>query len=110
MAGEVRAVIDKLAPFLEPETADNPNAPMRTCNRYLSNRLGQLDYPRALTLELPVGSGEIGSAHRYIIRERMKLPGAWWTAANAKDMLALRVLRGNGEREQYWANCNSVAA
>ena len=29
----------------------------------------QLDYPTALDPELPIGSGEIESAHRYIIRE-----------------------------------------
>jgi hypothetical protein len=26
----------------------------------------------------PIGSGEIESTHRYIVQQRLKLPGAWW--------------------------------
>jgi len=52
---------------------------------------------------LPIGSGEIESAHRYIIQRRLKLPGAWWTEANAQYMLALRLNRANDEWNAYWA-------
>lgn len=35
----------------------------------------------AIARELPIiGSGEIESAHRYIARQRLKRPGAWWRA------------------------------
>jgi hypothetical protein len=27
---------------------------------------------------LPIGSGEIESAHRYVAQQRLKRPGAWW--------------------------------
>lgn len=64
----------------------------QACHRYLSNRLTQLDYPRARALGLPIGSGEIESAHRYVIQKRLKLSGAWWKEDNAKNMLALRIL------------------
>jgi len=36
---------------------------------------------------LPIGSGEVESAHRYVIQERLKLPGAWWAHPNAQAML-----------------------
>ncbi|NOT11058.1 MAG: hypothetical protein HOP23_04355 [Methylococcaceae bacterium] len=41
-------------------------ASVRSCHRYLSRRMDQLDYPDALTNNLPIGSGEIESAHRYL--------------------------------------------
>ena len=46
----------------------------------------------------------IESAHRYVIQERLKLPGAWWIAGNIESMLALRVVRANDDWGKYWAN------
>jgi hypothetical protein len=92
-----------LTPHLEPE--ETIDAPVRTCHRYLSNRVHQLDYQGALAQGLPIGSGEIESAHRYVVQQRLKRPGAWWTLQNAEHMLALRLTRANGLWEQYWDNC-----
>ena len=78
--------------------------PVRACHRYLSNRTNQLDYKGAIEKGLPIGSGEIESAHRYVIQKRLKLPGAWWIAANVESMLALRVVRANDDWGKYWAN------
>jgi hypothetical protein len=64
---------------------------MRQCHRYLSARQDPLDYAQAIERELPIGSGEIESAHRHLVQKRLKLPGVWWTAANAEHMLALSV-------------------
>ena len=63
------------------------DAPVRACHRYLSNRLDHLDYQGALATGLPIGSGEIESAHRYVVQQRLKRPGAWWTPDNAEAML-----------------------
>ena len=72
-------------------------------HRYLSHRQDQLNYPSALERDLPIGSGEIESAHRYIVQQRLKRPGAWWRAANADHMLALRLTRANHQWNDYWA-------
>jgi len=107
---EVAGVQAALAPYLEaPEVADTA-APVRGCARYLTNRPGQFDYQQALAAGLPIGSGEIESAHRYVIQQRLKLAGAWWTEETAADMLALRTLRANGEWDQYWAPLEQLAA
>jgi hypothetical protein len=45
----------------------------------------------------PIGSGEIESAHRYVAQKLLKLSGAWWTVKNAERMIALRIMRLNGE-------------
>jgi hypothetical protein len=103
-------VLDTLRPWREPDDVADAAAPVRACIRYLSNRTGALDYHRALAAELPIGSGEIESAHRYIIQSRLKRAGTWWTADNLHNMLALRVLRANREWDAYWTRVNQQAA
>lgn len=108
--GRAQEVIQALHPFIEaPEVADT-EAPVRQCHRYLANRQHQLDYQQALANDLPIGSGEIESAHRYIVQQRLKLPGAWWLAANADHMLALRLNRANKRWDHYWSELRKRAA
>jgi hypothetical protein len=107
--GRSREVLDRLTPFLAQPAANGQESPALACHRYLSNRLTQLDYPRARALGLPIGSGEIESAHRYVIQKRLKLSGAWWKEDNAKNMLALRILRANHGWGNYWGNLREAA-
>lgn len=74
------------------------------CFNYLAKRIHQLDYKNAIASDLPIGSGEVESAHRSIIQARLKIPGAWWNINNAQNMLDLRVMRANGLWSQYWKN------
>src|SRR5208337_4951691 len=76
--GHLEKTLQALARHLEPPQLADDQAPVRTCHRYLSGRKNQLDYRDALARDLPIGSGEIESAHRYIAQKRLKLPGAWW--------------------------------
>ena len=107
-AGKVSAVLASLLPHIEASEIADKDAPVRACYRYIHNRPGQFDYPRALVDELPIGSGEIESAHRYVIQERLKLSGAWWKVENADKMLALRTLRANGNWEKYWESAKAA--
>src|SRR5512147_665520 len=70
-ANRSAAVLDALAPFVRVDSDDDA---VTACDRYLRNRLDQLDYQGALQQGLPIGSGEIESAHRFIIQQRLKLP------------------------------------
>ena len=97
------SLLNELHAHLEPAQTPDDDAPVRQCWRYLAQRQDQLDYEGAISQGLPIGSGEIESAHRYIVQKRLKLPGAWWTATNAESMLALRVNRANDEWQSYWA-------
>ncbi len=85
-------MLKSLKPHLEPENLPDEKAPVRSCYRYLINRPGQFNYQNAIKDDLPIGSGEIESAHRHVIQERLKLSGCWWKLENAMTMLALRVL------------------
>ena len=61
-----------------------------------------MNYKKALDQGLPIGYGNIESAHRYIIQKRLKIAGAWWKEDHAKKMLSLRARRANKEWESYW--------
>lgn len=108
--GNVESVHAGLVPHLEATEVGEALAPVRCCHRYIANRPGQFEYQRALAADLPIGSGEIESAHRYVLQQRLKLAGAWWKEETAADMLALRTLRANGEWHQYWAPLEQLAA
>ena len=102
--GRLDEVLQALVPYCEPPgMSDDDEAPVRACHRYLSGRSDQLNYREALAEGLPIGSGEIESAHRYVAQKRLKLPGAWWLVEHAEHMLALRINRLNGDWENYWA-------
>jgi len=94
-------VLQDLQPFLEDDKVADSDAPVRACHRYISNRPGQFDYQTALQSGLPMGSGEVESAHRYLIQVRLKISGAWWKIDNAAKMLSLRVTRANRNWNAY---------
>lgn len=70
-------VLQTIEDHLETPEIPDAEAPVRSCHRYLGNRMGQVDYQSALARDLPIGSGEIESAHRYVVQQRLKRPGAW---------------------------------
>jgi hypothetical protein len=99
------AVLAALLPYMESPAIEDKDAPVRRAHRYLHNRRKQLDYQGAIEKELPIGSGEIESAHRYIVQQRLKRPGAWWTPDNIDYLLALRLARANRRWADYWKQC-----
>jgi uncharacterized protein UPF0236 len=103
-------VLESLRPFVEEAGIPDPEAPVRACFRYIAHRAQFLDYQGALAAGLPIGSGEIESAHRYVFQKRLKISGAWWKMENLKKVIALRVLRANGDWEDYWNNLHQEAA
>ena len=47
-------------------------------------------------------SSEVESAHRHVVQQRLKIPGAWWRPDRVDDILALRMLKANGLWSAYW--------
>jgi len=91
-----------IIPIVEAQAAEEKDAPLRACYRYIKNRPTQLDYLATQTQSLPIGSGEVENAHRYVIQKRLKIAGVWWTIHQAKSMIALRVQRANNLWNNYW--------
>jgi hypothetical protein len=97
----VTAVLQELMPHIEPDSVLDKDTPARCCYRYIRNRLFQFNYKEALEQGLPIGSGEVESAHRYVIQDRLKIAGAWWKEDNARE---------NSDWESYWSKCGKKAA
>ena len=100
--GAVPKVMAALAEHLEPETTPVEEAPVRQGHRYLNNRLDSLDYPGALALGLPIGSGMIESGHRHVLQARLKKAGTAWLPEHADQIAHLRVLRANDQWSSLW--------
>ena len=99
--GALEKVTNALAEHLEPTGTPEELAPVTNAHRYLTNRTDCLDYPRALRLGLPIGSGMIESGHRHVLQARLKMAGAW-LQTNADRMANLRVLRANRQWLDLW--------
>ncbi len=100
--GAFALVIAALAEQLEAEGTPDEEAPVRNAHRYLTNRTACLDYPRALALGLPIGSGMIESGHRHVLHARLKKAGAAWLPDTADQIAHLRVLRANRQWQSLW--------
>ena len=100
--GALSSVLAALEPHVEPETIAEEEAPVRSAYRYLNNRRECLDYPRALELGLPIGSGMIESGHRHVLHARLKKAGTAWLPDHADRLAHLRVIRANRHWESFW--------
>lgn len=72
------------------------------CARYLVNNRKLLHYDRALREGLPIGTGVIEGACRYLVKDRMDRTGARWSLRGAEAVLRLRALWTNGDFDDYW--------
>jgi len=100
--GAVQKVIETLEEYLEPVGTPEEESPVRNGHRYLTNRTECLDYPRALQLGLPIGSGMIESGHRHVLHARLKKAGTAWLHDHADQIAHLRVMRANHQWLSLW--------
>lgn len=100
--GAAKEVLATMEAFAEPEALADEEAPVRSAIRYLFNRLEQLDYPRAIARQLPIGSGLIESGHKHVLHARLKQAGSAWLPQSADTIAQLRVLRANQHWEDFW--------
>ena len=70
--------------------------------RYLANKAPYLDYPTALAARWQIATGVIEGACRHLVKDRMDITGARWTAPGAEAVLKLRAVRTNGDFDSYW--------
>ena len=101
-AGAAEKVLQTLVNYLEPQATPEEESPVRNAHRYLTNRSDCLDYPRAIALGLPIGSGLIESGHRHVLHARLKKAGTAWLQDHADQIAHLRVLTANRQWESLW--------
>jgi hypothetical protein len=102
LTNQTGKVLKSLAGRLEPQ--NSTEAPVRAAYDYITERIDHLDYRSARRNELPIGSGEVESAHGHVIQDRLKLSGCWWKETSAAAILNLRVARANNLWQSYWSN------
>jgi hypothetical protein len=92
---------------LAPAETPSEEAPVRNAQRYLSNRVDCLDYPRALRLDLPFGSGMIESGRPHVLQAALKKAGTAWLHTHANAIGHLRVIRANNNWASLWNKTTS---
>jgi hypothetical protein len=72
--------------------------------RYLADRTRTrlMHYADALRDGLPIATGVIEGACRYLVKDRMDRTGARWSLRGAEAVLRLRALRASGNFDEYW--------
>lgn len=83
---------------LDPATAK----PVEKAAGYLVKNTRFLHYDRALADGLPIATGVIEGACRYLVKDRMSRTGATWSIIGAEAVLRLRALRASNDFEDYW--------
>ncbi len=97
--GQVEKIIKKLKKY-----RGKGEKRVQTLADYLERFQSSVHYNKFRALGLPIGSGEVESAHRYIPQKRLKIPGVTWHPNTVNPMLALRVIRANDWWENFWSH------
>ena len=69
---------------------------------YLTKYADFLRYDEYLAEGLPIATGVIEGACRYLVKDRMEKTGARWHLSGAEAILRLRSLRASGDFDEYW--------
>lgn len=83
---------------------DSRRAAIEKACGYLANRTRTrlMHYDRYLADGLPISTGVIEGACRYLVKDRMDRTGARWSLTGADAVLRLRALRASGDFDDYW--------
>lgn len=89
--GEINSVLSKMEQHIKYETIPEDHVcGAEVCYNYLTRRLDQLNYKKAIENDLPIGSGKIEGGHKSVLHSRVKIPGAWWRSENAAQMFLFK--------------------
>ncbi len=69
---------------------------------YMERRLDMMDYKKYIEEDLPIASGVVEGAARYVVGERMDCSGMRWIPGRAEALLHLRCIELNGDYDQFF--------
>ena len=69
---------------------------------YFINKKELMRYDEYLRDGLPIATGVIEGACRYLVKDRMDITGARWGLDGAEAVLRLRSIWASGDLEEYW--------
>jgi hypothetical protein len=76
--------------------------PVDKCVGYLKSNISYIRYPEYLSQGMPIATGVIEGACRYLVQDRLGITGARWGLQSAEAVLRLRALATNGDWDAYW--------
>lgn len=76
--------------------------PVDTCANYLLKNREMLKYDEYLKQGLPIATGVIEGACRYLVKDRMDITGARWGLERAEAILKLRSIKSSDDFDDYW--------
>jgi hypothetical protein len=102
--GEVAATIRWWANRRKSKISAPARALIATACKYLANRTRtrMMRYADALRDGLPIATGVIEGACRYLVKDRMDRTGSRWSLTGAEAILRLRAVRASGDFDAYW--------
>lgn len=102
--GDVARTIRWWAQSRADDLDERDEAAIEAATGYLANRTRTriMRYADALRDGLPISTGVIEGACRYLVKDRMERTGAFWSVEGAEAVLRLRALRASGHFDEYW--------
>jgi hypothetical protein len=82
---------------------DPDRAALNDAVEYLRKNSLYIHYAQFLADGLPIATGVIEGACRYLVQDRLGITGARWGLAGAEAVLKLRAVRTSGDWDNYWA-------
>ena len=70
--------------------------------QYMEKRLDMMDYKKLIDEDLPIATGIVEGAARYVVGERMDCSGMRWIPGRAEALLHLRCIELNGEWDRFF--------
>ncbi len=70
--------------------------------RYMEKRLDMMHYKKYIEEDLPIATGVVEGAARYVVGERMDCSGMRWIPGRAEALLHLRCIELNGDWDHFF--------
>ena len=86
--GDIGSVLKSLSRLIPPN--EEAKEGIRKLKGYLNRNRDRINYSSVSRSQMPIGSGGIESANKFICHIRLKRSGAWWYKINGNTMLKLR--------------------
>jgi hypothetical protein len=102
--GDIARLIRQWASRREDTLSEVERKAIKKACTYLANRSRTrlMKYADALRDGLPIATGVIEGACRYLVKDRMDRTGARWSLEGAEAVLRLRALRASDDFDSYW--------
>jgi hypothetical protein len=101
--GKAKEVLDEMKDALKSKgLADSVQKTLENVISYLETHIDHISYDRYKELGLPIGSGMVESACKWLIQQRFKCVGMRWSEDGFNNLLHLRLAWVNGKFDKLF--------